>query len=76
MTITQSVTPEQRTELKAIINDALKPYFESATPSFAWDSQGPQETSKMLVNPYGIAAKQQEAIRRAKAVPDLMVVRR
>lgn len=46
MTIPKSVTPEQRTELKAIIDDLLKPYFESATPSIAWDSQEPQETNK------------------------------
>lgn len=46
MTIPKSVTPEQRTELKAIIDDLLKPYFESATPSIAWDSQDPQETNK------------------------------
>ncbi|KAL7315004.1 hypothetical protein PS15m_006513 [Mucor circinelloides] len=46
LTIPKSVTPEQRTELKAIIDDLLKPYFESATPSIAWDSQDPQETNK------------------------------
>ncbi|KAL9557751.1 hypothetical protein MBANPS3_001221 [Mucor bainieri] len=94
MTIPKSVTPEQRTELKAIIDDLLKPYFESATPSIAWDSQEPQETNKfrsrifsrdpeleemssqMLVDTYGVAVKQQNAIRRARTIPELLAVRR
>lgn len=39
LTIPKLVTPKQRTELKAIIDNLLKPYFESATPSAAWKNQ-------------------------------------
>lgn len=94
MTIPKSVTPEQCTELKAIIDDLLKPYFESATPSIPWDSQDPQDTnnfrthiftrdleletlsSQMLLDAYGDAVKQQDAIKKTTTIPELIAVRR
>lgn len=46
LTIPKLVTPKQRTELKAIIDNLLKPYFESATPSVAWKNQYYKDTNR------------------------------